>query len=55
MVKIIKLLYYISKIDNHLFAIYYSYYKEKLKMIKTVYNSNLYYNPDKLGIIASIY
>lgn len=54
-IKIIKLLYYILKVGNYLFAIYHLYYKKKLEMIKSVYDFCLHYKPDKFEITTLVY
>lgn len=43
-VKFMKLPYYKLKADKHLFAIYYLYYKKKLKTTNTTYDFRLRYN-----------
>lgn len=40
------------KVGNHQFAIYQMYYKKKLGIIKSIYNSYFFYNFNLLEIIG---
>lgn len=46
-----KLLYCVPEKSNYWFAIYHTYYKEKLKIIESIYNLYLLYKSDLLEII----
>lgn len=46
-----KLLYNIPKADNHWFTTYHIYYKNKLEMRESIYNSYHFYNFGPFGII----
>lgn len=54
-VKIIKLLYHEIKAGKYLFAVDYLYYKKKLQITNTTYNSSLCYSSDKLRTITFLY
>lgn len=54
-VKIIKLLYYETKVSKYLFAVDYLYYQKKLQITNTAYNSSLCYSYDKLRTITFLY
>lgn len=47
-----KLLYSLLVVDNHWFATYHIYYKEKLAMEKLIYNSYLLYKSGLFGIMG---
>lgn len=50
-VKVIKSLYGILKVSNYWFATYYIYYKDKLRIIKSIYNLYFFYNSNSFGIV----
>ena len=50
-IKVIKLLYGIFKVSNYWFAIYYMYYKKKLRIIELTYDFCFFYRSGLLKIV----
>ena len=50
-VKVIKFLYDVSKISNHWFVTYHTYYKDKLGIIESIYNLCFLYSFNSFGIV----
>ena len=51
MVKVLKPLYDISEAGNHWFTTYHTHYKDKLGIIKSIYNPYLFYSSNLFGIM----